>query len=56
MDARRGAGQMYLIWVNEKKRIVSLRFVEGFRRVRFKTQEEKIAFAVEKFTAGYLLQ
>lgn len=47
---------MYLIWINEKKRIVSLRFAEGFRRVQFKTQEKKIAFAVEKFTAGYLLQ
>lgn len=46
----------YPIWIDHADKIVSFQSVEGFERLRFSSQEEKLAFAMEKCYSGYRIQ
>ena len=46
----------YLIWIDHKEKIVSFKSAEGFEQLQFSSQEEKLAFAIEKCSSGYRIQ
>ena len=46
----------YPIWIDHTDKIVSFQSVEGFERLCFSSQAEKLAFAMEKCYAGYRIQ
>ena len=40
-------------WVNKKERIVTFRETEGFEKLTFRTQEEKMAYVYNLCESGY---
>lgn len=46
----------YPIWIDHTDKIVSFQSVEGFERLCFSSQKEKLAFAMEKCSFGYRVQ
>ena len=46
----------YPIWINHTEKIVSFKWAEGFEQLLFSSQEQKLAFAVEKSFSGYRIQ
>ena len=47
---------IYLLWVDWSRRIISFHEAEGFQRLAYDTHEEMLAFAVEKGYAGFAIQ
>lgn len=45
-----------LIWIDHTDKIVSFKRAEGFEQLRFSSQKEKFAFAMEKCSSGYRIQ
>ena len=48
--------EMYSIWVNWEKRIISFEKVEGFQELQYKTHDEMFRFAIEKGNEGFGIQ
>ena len=46
----------YPIWIDHTDKIVSFQSAEGFERLCFSSQKEKLAFAMEKCYSGYRIQ
>lgn len=46
----------YPIWIDHIEKIVSFKRAEGFEQINFSSQEEKLAFAIEKCASGYRIQ
>ena len=46
--------QTYLtVWVNKDERIVTFRDTEGFEKLTFRTQEEKMSYIYNLCESGY---
>ena len=56
MNTRTEEEKAYPIWIDYTDKIVSFQSVEGFERLHFSSQEEKLAFAIEKCCSGYRVQ
>lgn len=56
MEKTREEEMAYPIWIDHTEKIVSFKSAEGFEQLRFSSQEEKIAFAMEKCSSGYRIQ
>ena len=58
MEKPREEERAYPIWIDHKDKIVSFKSVEGegFEQLHFSSQEEKLAFAIEKCSSGYRIQ
>ena len=56
MEKPREEEQAYPIWIDHINKIVSFKSAEGFERLQFSSQEEKLAFAIEKCSSGYRIQ
>lgn len=58
MEKPREEELAYPIWIDHKDKIVSFKSVEGegFEQLHFSSQEEKLAFAIEKCSSGYRIQ
>ena len=56
MEKLREEELAYLIWIDHKGKIVSFKSAEGFEQLQFSSQEEKLAFAIEKCSSGYRIQ
>ena len=56
METLREEELAYPIWIDHKDKIVSFKSVEGFEQLHFSSQEEKLAFAIEKCSSGYRIQ
>ena len=56
MEKPREEEKAYPIWIDHKDKIVSFKSVEGFEQLQFSSQEEKLAFAIEKCSSGYRIQ
>lgn len=44
------------IWIDQTNRIISFTNAAGFDKILFASQKDKIAFAIEKCSAGYRIQ
>ena len=56
MEKTREEEQAYPIWIDRTEKIVSFKHAEGFEQLQFSSQEEKLAFAIEKCSSGYRIQ
>ena len=56
MERTREEETAYPIWIDRTDKIMSFRYVEGYEQLHFSSQEEKLAFAVEKCSSGYRVQ
>ena len=52
MEKPREQEQAYPIWIDHTEKIVSFKSVEGYEQLCFSSQEEKLAFAIEKCSSG----
>ena len=43
----------YTAWVNKAERIVTFREPEGFEKLTFRTQEDKMAYVYDLCESGY---
>lgn len=48
--------QVYSIWVNWEKRIISFEKEEGFQELQYKTHDEMFRFAIRKGNEGFGIQ
>ena len=48
--------QIYSIWVNWEKRVISFSEEDGFEKIQFQTHEEKFKFAIERGNEGFGIQ
>jgi hypothetical protein len=48
--------QCFSVWIDRDTRIVSFQKVEGFEKLTFQTNEEKLAFVVKMGSDGYGIQ
>ena len=48
--------EVYSIWVNWDKRIISFEKEEGFLELQYKTHEEMFCFAIQKGNEGFGIQ
>ena len=48
--------EVYSIWVNWDKRIISFAKAEGFQELQYKTQDEMFRFAIRKGNEGFGIQ
>lgn len=56
MEKPREEELAYPIWIDHTEKIVSFKRAEGFEQLQFSSQEEKLAFAIEKCSSGYRIQ
>ena len=56
MEKLREEEQAYPIWIDHTEKIVSFKSTEGFEQLYFSSQEEELAFAIEKCSSGYRIQ
>ena len=56
MEKAREDEQAYPIWIDHTDKIVSFKSAEGFEQLQLSSQEEKLAFAIEKCSSGYRIQ
>ena len=56
MEDRERKEEVFSIWVNWEKRIISFAQEEGFSEMQFQTHEEKIKFAIERGNEGFGIQ
>ena len=47
---------LYFVWVDWKKRVISFSRAEGFEEIRFSTNQEKFQFVFAKGTDGFGIQ
>ncbi len=45
--------QAFIAWVNKEKRIVTFRETEGFEKLTFRTQKDKMAYVYHLCESGY---
>ena len=45
--------QVFLAWVNKQERIVTFRDTEGFERLTFQSQEDKLSYVYNLCESGY---
>ena len=43
----------FTAWVNKEERIVTFRETEGFEKLTFRTQEDKMAYVYDLCESGY---
>ena len=48
--------QIYSIWVNWEKRVISFSQEDGFEELQFQTHEEKFKFAIDRGNEGFGIQ
>ena len=48
--------EVYSIWVNWDKRIISFEKEEGFQELQYKTHDEMLRFAIRKGNEGFGIQ
>ena len=48
--------EVYFIWVNWDKRIISFEKADGFQELQYKTHEEMLRFAIRKGNEGFGIQ
>ena len=48
--------EIFTIWVNWERRIVSFQPADGFAELRYATHEEMFQFAIEKTREGFTIQ
>ena len=41
------------VWVNKEERIVTFRETEGFEKLKFRTQEDKMSYVYNLCESGY---
>ena len=56
MDKMREEEKAYPIWIDHNEKIVSFKSADGFEQLDFSSQEEKLAFSIEKCSSGYRIQ
>lgn len=56
MDKEREKEKVYPVWIDHINRIISFKNEVGFEEISFASQEEKLAFAIEKCSSGYRIQ
>ena len=52
----RAQKEVFPIWVDWERRIVSFQEVAGFARLEYPTHEEMFRFAIEKSMSGFAIQ
>ena len=45
--------QVFLAWVNKQERIVTFRDTEGFEKLTFQSQEDKLSYIYNLCETGY---
>ena len=45
--------QAFIAWVNKEERIVTFREAEGFEKLTFRTQEDKMSYVYNLCESGY---
>ena len=45
--------QAFIAWVNKEDRIVAFRETEGFEKLMFRTQEDKMSYVYNLCESGY---
>jgi len=45
--------QDFIIWINKQAKIVTFQSMEGYERLTFPTQEEKLSYIYRLCEAGY---
>ncbi len=45
--------QAFIAWVNKEKRIVTFREIEGFEKLTYRTQDDKMAHVYHLCQSGY---
>ena len=45
--------QAFLAWVNKQERIVTFRDTEGFEKLTFQSQEDKLSYVYNLCESGY---
>lgn len=56
MNTRTEEEKAYPIWIDRTDKIISFKSAGGFEQLHFSSQEEKLAFAMEKCSSGYRIQ
>lgn len=51
-----GAQALPLLWINWTEQIVSFRKEDGYERLEFPSDEEKLEYAFEKTSNGFRIQ
>ena len=45
--------QTFIVWVNKEERIVTFRDTEGFEKLTFQSQEDKLSYIYNLCETGY---
>ena len=45
--------QAFLAWINKQERIVTFRETEGFEKIAFRSQEDKMSYVYNLCESGY---
>ena len=45
--------QAFLAWINKQERIVTFRETEGFEKIAFRSQEDKMSYVYNLCETGY---
>jgi len=53
MKEETDAQEKFAAWVNKEERIVTFRETEGFEKLTFRTQEEKMSYVYNLCESGY---
>ena len=56
MDIEKEAQQVWTVWMDWDRRIVSFREVKDFEKQEFSTHEEMFRFALERTMEGFAIQ
>ena len=48
--------EVFSVWVNWEKRVISFSEENGFEELQFQTHEEKFKFAIERGNEGFGIQ
>ena len=56
MDIEKEAADVWPIWVEWDKRIVSFQEAKGFEKLEYPTHDEMFRFAIEKTMEGFAIQ
>lgn len=49
-------GDLYPLWIDSERKIVSFQPVDGFERLEFSTHDSMFRFAIEKSLSGFAVQ
>jgi len=56
MDTEKETAEVWPIWVEWDKRIVSFQEAKGFEKLEYPTHDEMFRFAIEKTMEGFAIQ